>query len=540
MEKLHPLLKRQLKKFLKVKKIEDAPEDLLPFLNAINDAYWQSDEDRRMLERSLELSSEELLSANKKLQENIRKLKELDELKSAFLSSVSHELRTPLTSILGFAKLIDKDFKKHFKNLAQGDKKLKKKANRIVENLEVIIKEGERLTRLINDVLDIAKIESGKIEWKDEVFSLKELLEDAMTSVLGEFSQKPDVKPITEIPENLPNLCMDRDRLHQVLINLLNNAAKFTDKGYVKLWAEVKGDRVLIAVKDTGCGIPEEDKDKIFDKFHQVVHEDTLKDKPKGTGLGLAICKQIVEHYNGKIWVESELGKGSIFFIELPLKETEEKKEESTEVISHEDRIVEEVKRDKPLILVVDDEAGIRKLLYQIFTDADYNVITASTGKEAIEIAKKVRPNLITMDLMMPVMDGKTAIKYIREDKDLKNVPIVVISVLPQEEGEGADAYVGKPIDEKYLLEVVHSFLSPKRFFRESSGRPCLIVSDRGEKIERDFVLLCSGEVSYCKKEELMQKIEQGFQGTLLIPFNVYEDIEIKNLKKRGINIVII
>ncbi len=211
---------------------------------------------KEMLEEKVRERTKELLAKTKELEEANRRLKELDQAKSAFLSSVSHELRTPLTSILGFAKLIEKDFKKFFAPMAEDSSKLKKKADRIVENLEVIIKEGERLTRLINDVLDLTKIESGRIQWKDSLFPLKELLEDVLKSVSGQFAQKEKVELKWDLPDDLPKIYADRDRMHQVFINLLNNAAKFTEEGYVKLWARRTNGKVLIAVEDTGCGIP--------------------------------------------------------------------------------------------------------------------------------------------------------------------------------------------------------------------------------------------------------------------------------------------
>jgi len=305
---------------LSVKVRENVPGEIGILARQLNKMIEAIKRFHEELEEKVRERTKELVKKTKELEEANERLKELDRTKSAFLSSVSHELRTPLTSVLGFAKLIYKDFTKFFTPLAQDDKKLKKKAKRISENLSIIVREGERLTRLINDVLDLAKIESGRIEWKDTTFNLKELLENAAKSVSGQFAQKPEVELKLELPQDLPDIYADRDRLQQVFINLLNNAAKFTEKGYVKIWAKVENDKVIIAVEDTGVGISPEDLEKVFDKFHQVIHGDTLKDKPKGTGLGLAICKQIIEHYNGKIWVESELGKGSTFFVKLPVK----------------------------------------------------------------------------------------------------------------------------------------------------------------------------------------------------------------------------
>ncbi|MDM8535610.1 PAS domain-containing sensor histidine kinase [Desulfobacterales bacterium HSG17] len=257
--------------------------------------------------------------AEDRLAEANRHLRELDRMKSMFLSSVSHELRTPLTSILGFAKLIQRNFIKWFIPLLESDAKLAAKSKKIVQNLDVIRQEGERLTRLINDVLDLSKIESGRTEWRNSVFPVTEAVQQAVRSASGQFADKPSIS-LHVFADIKPQVHADQDRIVQVLINLLNNAAKFTHEGSVTVKvAEDGNDSVRIDVSDTGDGIPADEVEKVFDQFHQVTQEDTLHKKPKGTGLGLAICKQIVDHYKGRIWAESELGQGSTFSVVLPI-----------------------------------------------------------------------------------------------------------------------------------------------------------------------------------------------------------------------------
>ncbi|MBF0398353.1 MAG: PAS domain S-box protein [Desulfobacterales bacterium] len=248
-------------------------------------------------------------------------LKEMERKKTDFLSSVSHELRTPLTSILGFAKLIHKDFNKFFKPKSGETGIVLKKADKISENLEVIIREGDRLTRMINDILDVVKIESGNVVWRDSVLFFSDIVRHAVQAVSGAFALKNEVKLISSIQDDSIQIKADRDKLEQVIINLLNNAFKFTEKGEVEVILEKdkENNYAKVTVKDTGMGIPTGELEKVFDKFHQVVKENTLVDKPKGTGLGLSICKQIIEYYDGKIWVESELGKGSSFIFVIPL-----------------------------------------------------------------------------------------------------------------------------------------------------------------------------------------------------------------------------
>jgi len=249
------------------------------------------------------------------------RLKELDRLKSGFLSTVSHDLRTPLTSIMGFAKLISRDFSKFFLPFAAEDGRLGRQAERLVSNLAIIESEGARLTRLINDFLDLSKIESGRAEWRDTPVDAAKVIRQAVAAVSGDFEAKPEVFLVMDVPAELPELRMDQDRLSQVMVNLLGNAAKFTDRGTVRVWAGAAEETLRVEVSDTGQGVPPEALEKIFDKFHQAEAGDTVDEgrRRKGTGLGLAICRQIVEHYRGRIWAESELGKGSRFILELPV-----------------------------------------------------------------------------------------------------------------------------------------------------------------------------------------------------------------------------
>ena len=276
---------------------------------------------RQRLEAEVEERTRDLrLQALELAEANIR-LSELDRLKSAFLSTVSHELRTPLTSILGFAKLIGRDFGEQFRPLASGNPVLESKGRRIADNLAVVFNEAERLTRLINDVLDLNRIESGSMQWRDCRIAPLTVLRQAAQSIEGLLASRPELSFVVVAPDDLPDLHMDPDQLVQVVCNLLQNAVKFTPCGEMRLEVRRDGDAVLIVVRDQGVGIPEDQLESIFDKFHQVGRGDTVADTAKGTGLGLAICRQIVRHYGGRIWATSELGKGSAFYVRLPLAE---------------------------------------------------------------------------------------------------------------------------------------------------------------------------------------------------------------------------
>jgi signal transduction histidine kinase len=241
------------------------------------------------------------------------------EAKSVFLSNVSHELRTPLTSVVGFAKIVKKRLEERiFPLVATKDSKTQRLIEQVSENLGVMVAEGERLTALINNVLDLAKIEAGKIEWNMTAVAVPEIISRASAATASLFESN-GLHFSKHIAPGLPQIIGDQDKLIQVVINLISNAVKFTEKGSVICRAERKDSEVVISVSDTGIGISVEDQPKVFEKFTQV--GDTLTDKPKGTGLGLTICKEIVEHHGGRIWVESELGKGSTFSFALPILE---------------------------------------------------------------------------------------------------------------------------------------------------------------------------------------------------------------------------
>ncbi|MDR4499767.1 MAG: HAMP domain-containing histidine kinase [Candidatus Scalindua sp.] len=243
-------------------------------------------------------------------------LQEQDKLKTEFVSTVSHELRTPLALMLGFAKIINKKLNSIiFPNVKSWDDNVRKTMKQVEENVDIIVLEGKRLTDLINDLLDIAKIEAGEVEWKMETISLLDIMEH-VTIVTDNFIDNKRLELVMDVAEGLPKIVGDKDRLIQVVINLISNAVKFTQKGTITCSVKKLGNEVLIGIKDTGIGIPVIDQQKIFDKFKQV--GDMQKGKPKGTGLGLPICKKIVEHHGGRIWVDSETGRGSTFSFTLP------------------------------------------------------------------------------------------------------------------------------------------------------------------------------------------------------------------------------
>ena len=243
------------------------------------------------------------------------------EAKSRFLSNVSHELRTPLTSVVGFSKLISKRLTDVvFPAVGPSqDPKLERAMRQVTENLAIIVEEGERLTTLINETLDLAKIEAGRIEWRSEPVDVGDVIQRATAATASLIRPDAGPKLVVEVEPDLPSIEGDRDRLIQVVINLISNAVKFTPEGSITIvaWHEIEGGWVQVAVSDTGTGIAEADLDKVFEPFAQASEGRALG--ARGTGLGLPICREIVEHHGGRLWLQSRVGAGSTFQFTLPL-----------------------------------------------------------------------------------------------------------------------------------------------------------------------------------------------------------------------------
>ncbi|MDA8082157.1 MAG: response regulator [Nitrospiraceae bacterium] len=394
---------------------------------------------------------------------DITKEWEVDRMKTDFISTVSHELRTPLTSVIGFARLIKKKLEDTvFPQINSTDKKVVKAVRQVGENINVIVSEGERLTSLINDVLDIAKMEAGKIEWKKDLVSLEEVIERATTATVSLFEAK-GLALIKRIEPDLPKIVGDKDRLIQVMINLISNAVKFTDRGSITCSAERGNDRITVSVRDTGMGIAEEDLPKVFEKFKQV--GDTLTDKPTGTGLGLPICKEIIEHHAGTIRAESRPGEGSVFSFVLPVGETAASTIDllMRHLQEHTDEGRPAEVNGRKRVLVVDDEEHIREYLRQVIEENGYEVVLARDGFEAIAEIRKQRPDIITLDVMMPGISGFDVAAVLKNNPLTRDIPIIILSIIEDHERGyrlGIDRYHTKPVDTEELLKSIAVLLS--------------------------------------------------------------------------------
>ena len=413
--------------------------------------------------------------------------KEVDRMKTDFISTVSHELRTPLTSVLGFAKLIQKKLDESIFPLIQtDDKKVNRTIRQVTENIEIIVSEGSRLTKLINEVLDIAKIEAGQMQWNMDDLAITEVIDRAFAATSALFEQK-GLLLVREIASDMPNVYGDRDRLIQVVINLISNAVKFTERGSITCRVKQDNQSIIVSVIDQGVGISESDQPKVFEKFKQV--GDTLTDKPQGTGLGLPISREIVEHHSGRIWVDSELGKGSTFSFMLPIAVT--KNESQTPSINFDiliDQLKKRVSSDQQLdtqtalessknILVIDDDSSIRSLLRQELEAKGYLVREAENGQEAIAKVRENRPDLITLDIIMQGISGYDVAAILKSDPATLDIPIIIVSVLDDKDRGlhlGIDSYVTKPLNMVVLMREVELLLSSKT----AKGKKILVIDE--------------------------------------------------------------
>ncbi|NQU34915.1 MAG: response regulator [Bacteroidetes bacterium] len=392
----------------------------------------------------MKLQAEELYNASRELQiQNIElesqkmQVMTANKLKSEFLSNMSHELRTPLNSIMALSSVLITD--------------TKSKLNKDESNyLSIIERNGKRLLRLINDILDLSKIEAGKMEIIPAFISIENLIQ-LVTENVQSISDNKGISINLEIPQNLPRIQTDESRLHQVLINIVSNAIKFTDKGSVDIIVKNQQNNIVIEIKDTGIGISENILPHVFDEFRQA--DGTSSRKYEGTGLGLAIAKKMTEILGGSISAESELGVGSTFSVTIPVtwhgSQSIDKPMVSSNVL---------IKHTDNTILVVDDDPKVITDISNYLSQCGYNTISATNGMEAIKLATKYKPIAITLDIIMPEMDGWEVLQQLKSNTETNNIPVIVVSVSEDRDtgfALGAISYLNKPIDKNLLISEI-------------------------------------------------------------------------------------
>ena len=297
--------------------------------------------------------------------------------------------------------------------------------------------------------------------------TVSDVIERAIAATASLFEAKK-LNLVRAIEPDLPPITGDQDRLIQVVINLISNAIKFTDAGSVTCAAGLHGGELVVSVTDSGIGIAPGDQPKVFEKFKQV--GDTLTDKPKGTGLGLPICREIVEYHGGRIWVESEPGKGSTFSFTLPISGQAAQLDllparRSVDIESLVRRLREQVATHQPRdksVLVVDDDSNIRSLLQQELTEAGYVVRLAEDGRKALALIREETPGLVILDVMMPEMNGFDVAAVLKNDPATMDIPIIILSIVEDKERGfrlGVDRYLTKPIDTASLFHEIGALL---------------------------------------------------------------------------------
>ena len=402
----------------------------------------------------------------RELEKSKKQAESASRAKSEFLANMSHEIRTPMNAILGFSELLAEELTD----------------SRLRQYIEAISSSGKTLLGLINDILDLSKIEAGKLEIQSSAVNPYRLLQDVQ-SVFTPLLEEKSIDFHIEVDPDLPEaIVLDGTRIRQILFNLVGNAIKFTQKGYVKLqvqkqFLEEDSSRLHleIAVKDTGIGIPEADQQRIFEAFQQQQGQSNRE--YGGTGLGLAITRRLVEAMQGSILLESTPEQGSTFTVDFPSVPVAAMHAPSKQTPQQEPK-AEALIFQKAKVLLVDDIPLNRELIQNYFVKTPIDFIEASNGKEALQLAQEHHPDLILMDLKMPQMTGYEATARLREMAETADIPIIALTAsgMVHEEKEakdyGFDGYLRKPVLKRDLLKEMAPFLAHEAELRARATPP--------------------------------------------------------------------
>jgi two-component system chemotaxis sensor kinase CheA len=455
-------------------------ENFVIELKKLNEEYQRQNIQIKKQNETLIKLSNQLKAKAEELALQKERAEESTKLKSQFLASMSHELRTPMNSILGLTELIVEKAQLSGKNK---------------ERLEVVLKNGKRLMSLINDILDLSKIESGKMEIRDEDVLLEEMIEEVSSNIRPLALEKGISFVIQRKCNTRIIVNTDRVRVTQVLINLLGNGIKFTEKGKIELVVSLALDKMLqFAVSDTGIGISEDNQKLIFEEFRQLDGSTTRK--YSGTGLGLAICKKIIDLLGGKIWLESAEGKGSTFLFTIPIQYQHEGEKETSQS-NNLDGLRKKTQRSLSLIddreikvekfinnssarillddhsndyygqvLIVDDDADTLFTLNEIVQAVGCKTHLAKSGIECLRLLEQIHPDLILLDIMMPEMDGFQTLNNIRANNHLADIPIYAVTAKAMSGDKeiilkhGFNDYIAKPVNSTIISNKIEQLFS--------------------------------------------------------------------------------
>ncbi len=465
---------RQVKAGNEHARFKSSSQDELAELGfAFNDMIDTINQHRFHLEELVSKRTAELIQVNDQMRiytcelEVAKKEAECaNKAKSEFLANMSHEIRTPMNAILGFSEILlgkaSDDQQKHY--------------------LKTILSSGETLLALINDILDLSKIEAGKLELEYEPVNVRRIIRE-IAQMFQQRLHKKGIEMKTDVSDTLPQrLILDEIRIRQILINLIGNAIKFTSEGYVKISAKCKMQSakpeslvLYFEVSDTGIGIPEDQQARIFESFHQQEGQSTRQ--YGGTGLGLTITKRLTEMMNGVISVRSEVGKGSTFHIEFSDVEIAEQTETSEDEAMFANI---GVRFDPATVLIVDDIRNNRELVKGYLENTGLNLIEADSGDMALYILEHQIPDLVFMDLRMPGRDGYETTEAIRQHHALRTMPVVALTASAMKDAEARilslfDGYLRKPVSRISLIEELKKFLP---YTMESKDKDALQKSD--------------------------------------------------------------
>lgn len=460
-------------------------ENLVVELKLLNEEYQKQNNQIKQQNETLIKLHDQLKEKATELEFQKLRAEESTRLKSQFLASMSHELRTPMNSVLGLTELI-------LEEAASLTSKNK-------ERLEIVYRSGKRLMTLINDILDLSKIEAGKMELKNDETLLEDIILDVEASVKPLIVKKHlELKILRKTSTDI-SIRTDRGKVTQVLINLLGNAVKFTERGFIEFHIGIEDKNLRFDIVDSGIGISTEDQKIIFEEFRQI--DGTTTRKYGGTGLGLSICKKIADMLNGSLNVESQTNKGSVFSFSVPLQITSESKEKgqsvnntalhsteqnslieadditnsrSTEEPKNLGKEIEVVFREtkfaqkefKGEVLIVDDDPDTLFTISEIVKSCGCKTLSANNGIECLKILSECNPDLILLDIMMPEMDGFQTVKKIRENYSLKRIPVYAVTARAMLEDRqiilkhGFDDYITKPVNTGVLSFKIEKLFS--------------------------------------------------------------------------------